>query len=204
MAPAGTFALPTCPPRFAQEKWSQGSIDRNFHDAWGDSSPLELGRAMPNECRVQCEAPRQRREGVLHIAQPGTVGSVRRDLHGSTQASCSRSTLGFEAPSHWAASWPQAGLRASHGGTSVMVSTVVAPFGVGALRVARKHTEPPCARWAAPTYEANRSRRCDATELARELHLSAFGEAPTVGDGCPGVVPFSKSTATLAVTRGIG
>jgi len=85
-----------------------------------------------------------------------------------------------------------------------MYRASVATIGVDAIRVGRKHTEPPCALGVVNTYEANRSRRCDATSFVPELHLSVFGEAASVGDRCPSVVPFGKSTALTAVSRGIG
>lgn len=202
-----TCSLPTSPPRFAPEEWSHQLTDRNLDHASGDSSPGQLGRVMPNECRLQSEAPRSGREAVLHLGSASTFGSVRRDLHGNTQLTpgdLPSSFLGFDAPSHWAASRSQAGTRKSHGGNFVMYRARVAPFGVDAICVGRKYTEPPCALGVDSTYEANRSRRCDATSFVRELHLSVFGEAASVGDRCPGVVPFGKSTALRAVTRGIG
>jgi hypothetical protein len=162
---------------------------------------------MPNECRLQNEAPRLGREGVLHLGLASTFGSVRRDLHGNTQLTpgdLPSSILDLDTPSHWAGSRSQAGTRESHGGNFVMYRARVAPFGVGAICVGRKHTEPPCALGVDSTYEANRSRRCDATSFVRELHLSVSGEAASVGDRCPGVVPFGNSTALRAVTRGIG
>lgn len=202
----GTCSLPTSPPRSAPEEWSHQLADRNLDHAPGDSSPLAPGRVMPNECWLQCEAPRHGREDGFHFGDSSIVGSVRRDLHGTTRFSSSfhPSFLGFEAPSHRAASRSQAGIRESHGGSFVMYQAIVATFGVDAISVGRKHTEPPRVLDIDNTYEANRSRRCDATSFVRELHLSVSGEAACVGDRCPGVVPFDKSTAMRAVTRGIG
>jgi hypothetical protein len=44
-----------CP--ISQEKWSDRRRDRSFNKAWGDSSPLELGRVMPKDCWVRCKGP---------------------------------------------------------------------------------------------------------------------------------------------------
>lgn len=193
------FQAPTSPSRFATERWSEEAAGRNLKGTRGGSSARVPGRAMPNECRVQREATRRSgREDVLHGVTPSTVGAVRRDLHGNAFDQAVHSSFtSSEAPSRWAASWPQAGTSESHGGfSSVVYRARVATIGEGALRVARINTEPPRALDVHGTYEANRSRRCDRTRAVRELHLSRSGEAFTVGDGCPGV--FS------AITRGTG
>lgn len=209
------FQAPTSPSRFATERWSHETTDRNLQSTRGGSSPLVPGRAMPNECRVQREATRRSgREDVLHAANPSTVGAVRRDPHGNAVLQASvRMFTSFEAPSRWAASWPQAGTSESHGGfSSVMYRARVATIGEGALRVARISTEPPRALDVHGTYEVNRSRRCDRTRAVRELHLSLPGEAvsPSPRAGGPmrrGRVPrrcFRNMTATIAVERGTG
>lgn len=205
-----TCSLPTSPPRFAPEEWSHHRADRNLDHAWGDSSPLELGRVMPVGAvsNVKRRVSDARASFTLeHRAASAACGGTCTQppiSFRSFQAISSRPILGFDAPSQWAAARSQAGTRKSHGGFFVMYRARVAPFGVGAICVGRKHTEPPCALDIDSTYEANRSRRCDATSFVRELHLSVFGEAASVGDGCPGVVPFGKSTAQRAVPRGIG
>lgn len=46
-------ALPTSSPRNEREKWSSRIRDRNFNNAWGERSPLELRKGvMPNECWI--------------------------------------------------------------------------------------------------------------------------------------------------------
>ena len=193
----GTCSLPTLPPRFAPEEWSRHLADRNLDHAWGDCSPLELGRAMPNECWLQREAPRLRCDGVLHPGSSITVGSVRRDLHGAPRfpgRNFHPSFLGFDAPSHWAASRPQAGIRESHGGNFVMHRASVATSSVDASSVARTNTEPPCVLDIDNTYEANRSRRCDATSFVCELHLSVPERQRPSGTGAPA---FFHSTNRL-------
>ena len=39
------------------ERWYSLKSDRKFNKAWGDSSPLELGRVMPNDCGLRCKTP---------------------------------------------------------------------------------------------------------------------------------------------------
>lgn len=81
----GPDGAPTWSPRNAQEEWSGRQGDRNFIKAWGDSSPLERGRVMPNECWLRCEAPLDEGEAdPCTVRMPSTVfglcGGTRKDV----------------------------------------------------------------------------------------------------------------------------
>ena len=80
-------AGPTWSPRNEQEKWSNLLCDRNFNDAWGDSSPLELGRVMSNECWLRCEVPLISGDGVPQTVVSSTgFEPMRRDPQGALRA----------------------------------------------------------------------------------------------------------------------
>jgi hypothetical protein len=207
-APRTALALPTSPLRISQEKWSDHLRDRNFNNAWGDSSPLELGRVMPNECWLRCEAPLMKSEadpytvrlsstdfGPMRRDPLGTFrarGDIKKGTRAATPLSYSRGPAHRHDSSSLSASAMGSSVTASRRswlcGTRmrpVWPSASVAPFGVNAIpRLA--HTNRALVASGDHTYEVQETDGVDPSKR-RAPHA-------TVGDGCPGVV-LLKSAA---------
>ena len=199
--------MPTSPSRNAREEWSDHSCDRNFIEAWGDSSPLELGREMPNECWTRNEMSLE--QGAEWAANAGEAnlrtvnesridhGTMRRDPLGTYPCTRQEDT----ALARRVRSNPR---RASAMGSSVGVSRhsrgsdgrsvrpveaapSVAPFGVSAIpRLA--HVNGALEASEVRTYEVQETDGVDPRAL--------WASPATVGDGCPGVVPMNRLRAS--------
>jgi hypothetical protein len=185
-------AGPTSAPRNVQEKWSHLSCDRNFNHAWGDSSPLELGRVMSNECWLRCEALLVSSERhVPHATLSSTgFGPMRRDPQGALRARGARNgpALHRQLQSVSAMDSFAVTSRRSRGHAGTLKHPVgsapsVAPFGVSTITC------------GACKPSAVRERRSPPTRSKKPTVVDPSMRAvphATVGDGCPGVVTMNQ------------
>jgi hypothetical protein len=183
---------PTSAPPFVQEKWSRDSCDRNFNNAWGDSSPLELGRVMPNECWLRSEAPLTKSEADPRTVNETSIeqGPTRRDPRGTLRARGDRTCPALndnqhhDAPPRWAASWDASRHSRGHAGTQMLpvgTASSVALLGVSAYRVWRMSTE----RTSHRSIEPTRSQETDGSD-----RKACGAPLATAGDGCPDGVSY--------------
>jgi len=199
-----TCIVPTSAPRNAQEKWFISARDRNFINAWGDSSPLELGRVMPNECWQGCEAPLANASvGVPQTKAPSSVfGTMRRDpqeetlrAEGDIIGSTSPALEEIEKPNPQGAfamgqpcgDTSKRSLK-DHVGTPLRTGrsvAIVAPFGVHTHPRVAHTTEDSARATITPTKGRTGPDGVDRSES--EVPHSA------VGDGCPDAVFFESA-----------
>jgi hypothetical protein len=176
---------PTSPPDSAQQTWSDRSCRSTLKKAWGDTSPLELGREMPKTDGARGgRLPRDPRAPTrtVELTSRTFLGSSRRD--------------------------PRSILRA-RGERRCAPTTDRVPQGAsatGSFVDASRRSRGPCGRPTSPARSAASvapERWCLlAPSLAFGVGVSArtahanraktshrlVSRSNTAGDGCPGVV----------------
>jgi hypothetical protein len=194
---------PTSVPQFSQEKWSGQSCDRNFNNAWGDSSPLELGRVMPNECWLRWQTPLMKSEGVPYtVKSSSTEGPTRRDPLGISSPARAASTAPHRSETRLQNASAM-GSSASHDrrpwqpGWDALAPrrpmTGVAPYGVSTV-IRLAHTNRARSASGDTTYEVQETDGGRPSER-RAPHATA-------GDGCPSAVHLKS--AARSSQRGCG
>ena len=201
---------------FAKEKWSDQLCDRNFNNAWGDSSPLELGRVMPNECWLRYEAPLTKSEvDPWAVTLSSTeLGPMRRDPRGLSvrEATSTKVRSTSPVPSYSCPARERKNLQsASAMGSSVASEQALfwAPRDAHAPRLSHASVALLGVTAVMRLAHTNRASRPEPRSHLRgpkkpTVSIRASERAPhaTVGDGCPGGVLFKS--AARSSQRGNG